>query len=130
MYAAKIFVRRGLEVNVMKNTISKISKIEKKAIREFKSQLSQKLGKDIISIQLFGSRARGNSGKNSDIDILVVLKKPTEEQINYIYDVAMRLTVQYGVYLSVKIFSQKEFNYYKSIPTLFIRNVLREGVSI
>jgi len=107
-----------------------IPKKEKKAIKDFKKQLSDKLGSNIVSVRLFGSKARGDFHKESDIDILVVLKQPTENQINFIYDTAMVLGNQYDVYLSVKIFSQKEFKYYKSIPTLFIQNILKEGFSI
>ena len=105
----------------------RMPKIEKRAINDFKNQLSDKLKKNIISIQLFGSKARGDFTKDSDIDILVVLKQPSESQINYIYELTTSLIGKYGIYLSVKIFSENEFNYYKSIPTRFIANVLREG---
>ncbi|NOY35562.1 MAG: nucleotidyltransferase domain-containing protein [bacterium] len=105
----------------------RMPKTEKRAIRDFKAKLSDKFKRDIVSVQLFGSKARGDFNEDSDIDILVVLKQPTESQINYIYELATSLIGEYGVYLSVKIFSEKEFNYYKSIPTRFIMNVLREG---
>lgn len=108
--------------------IKTLSVIEQKAVDDFKNQLLNKLGGSVLSVQLFGSKARGDFNKESDIDILVVLKEPKEEQINFIYDAVMSLCGEYGVYLSVKVFSEKEFEYYKSIPTLFIRNVLREGV--
>lgn len=101
---------------------------EIKIIKNFSKQLSDKLKDNLVSIQLFGSRARGDFHKDSDIDILVVLKNPAEDQINFIYDTAMLSSCQYNVYLSVKIFSKKEFDYYKSIPTRFIQNVLKEGL--
>ncbi len=106
---------------------SKMPKIEKKAIKDFRDQLSNKFKKDIVSIQLFGSKARGDFTKDSDIDILVVLKQPSESQINYVYELITFLIGKYGIYLSVKIFSENEFNYYKNIPTRFIANVLKEG---
>lgn len=101
-----------------------------KAIQEFKSALMSKFGSDVALIQLFGSRARGDARQDSDMDILVVLKEPQEDQISFIYDTAMRLSGEHGTYLSVKIFSKKEFEYYKSIPTMFISNVLREGIKL
>lgn len=107
-----------------------ISQKEIKTIKNFSKQLSDKLGDNLVSVQLFGSKARGNFHKESDIDILVVLKHPAENQINFIYDTAMFLSCQCGAYLSVKIFSLKEFEYYKNIPTRFIKNVLKEGVNI
>lgn len=115
--------------------LSNITKIiipeaEKKVIKDFSEKLYSELGSDIVSIFLFGSKSREDYRKNSDIDILVVLKNPTENQINYIYSVVMNLVNEYKIYLSVKIFSEKEFRYYKSIPTMFIRNVLRDGIRI
>lgn len=107
-----------------------ITDVKNKTIKDFSKWLYRELGSDIVSTLLFGSKARGDYRKNSDIDILVVLKNPNEDQINYIYSVVMDLVSEYKIYLSVKIFSEKEFKYYKSIPTMFVRNVLRDGARI
>ncbi len=117
---------------IVKNSISKITipKKEKEAIKSFSKRLYDELEGNVVSILLFGSKSRGDYRKNSDIDILVVLKNPSEDQINYIYGVVMDLVSEYKIYLSVKIFSEKEFEYYKSIPTMFVRNVLKDGIRI
>jgi len=107
-----------------------IPKIEEEAIRNFSRQIYRELGGSVVSISLFGSKARGDYRKNSDTDILVVLKNPNEDQINYIYGVVMDLVGKYKIYLSVKIFSEKEFEHYKSIRTMFINNVLRDRIKI
>jgi len=107
-----------------------LSKIEEELAQKFKDHLRNKLGNEIVLINLFGSKARGDFHKESDIDILVVLRQPTEKQIDFIYDTAMIVAMASGIYLSVKIFSEEEFNYYRSIPTRFIKNVLEEGVAL
>lgn len=107
-----------------------IPEMEKRAIEDFSEKVYRKLGHNVASILLFGSKSRGDYKKNSDIDILIVLKNSNEDQINYIYNVVMDLVSEYKIYLSVKIFSEKEFEYYKSIPTMFISNVLRDGIKI
>ena len=107
-----------------------IPKIEEKVIEDFSKQIYRELGGDVVSVLLFGSKARGDYKKNSDTDILVVLKNPSEDQINYIYGVVMDLVGKYKIYLSVKIFSEKEFEHYKNIQTIFINNVLRDGIKI
>jgi len=103
---------------------------EKEAIKDFSKRLYGELESNIVSILLFGSKSRGNYKKDSDTDILVVLKNPSEDQINYIYAAVMDIVSEYKIYLSVKIFSEKEFEYYKSIPTMFVNNVLRDGIKI
>ena len=107
-----------------------IPKTEEDAIRSFSGQMYRELGGNIVSISLFGSKARGDYREDSDTDILVVLKNPIEDQINYIYGVVMDLVDKYKIYLSVKIFSEEEFEHYKDIQTMFIGNVLRDRVKV
>jgi len=107
-----------------------LPKIEKKLIKDFKVRLIDELGKDVVFVRLFGSKARGDYDSESDIDIFVTLKNYDEDKVNYIYELAMNLSGEYGIYLSVKVFSEDEINYYKSIPTRFISNVFKEGVSV
>jgi predicted nucleotidyltransferase len=107
-----------------------ITPTEEKAVAEFKKRLSEREGLGLVDVYLFGSKARGDAGEYSDIDILVILEDPDEEKIGYIYDSAIEATGEEDIYLSVKIFSRKEFEYYKSIPTVFIKNILQEGESI
>ena len=113
-----------------KNNKMTFPRTEEKAIEDFSKEIYRELGGNVISILLFGSKARGDYRKNSDTDILVVLRNPDEDQINYIYGVVMNLVIKYGVYLSVKIFSEKEFEHYKSVQTMFISNVLRDGIKV
>lgn len=50
-----------------------LKKQEAAALREFKQRLSSKYGNLVSSILLYGSKARGQASKDSDIDILVVI---------------------------------------------------------
>lgn len=103
---------------------------DKMVIQEFKSQLMSKLGSNVILVQLFGSHARGDFRKDSDIDILVVLKEATEAEKDFIDELVMKFAGKYEVFVSAVIWSKKEFEYYQSIPTLLIRNILGEGLKL
>ena len=48
---------------------------EKQIIYEFKNHLKNALGQNLISVQLFGSKARGDWQKESDLDILFLFTK-------------------------------------------------------
>jgi len=50
---------------------------EKKIIGFFVKELKEKLGDNIVSIRLFGSKARGDFREGSDIDIFILVKKKT-----------------------------------------------------
>jgi len=77
---------------------------------------------------LFGSRARGDSGTDSDWDILVIVDKPKIEPAdsdNIIYPL-YELGWEKGQHFSVKLYSQAEW--LKRSFTPFFKNVESEGI--
>jgi len=111
----------------MKNI--KLSRKEKKAVEEFKEKLIDRFGDKIVLIKIFGSKVKGVSNKESDIDILVVYKgngkikdslSDTEWKILKKYD--------YDIYLSALFYSLKEYKNDCKIQTPFIYNINKEGV--
>lgn len=101
---------------------------EQKAIQEFKAKVFK--SHRAVALKLFGSKARGDFRKDSDIDILLVLKNPSLKKEYEIYDLVLKIFFKYGIDLSVKIFSEKEYNYFNSIPSIFMRFIQKEGVNI
>jgi len=59
----------------MKKGLQCLSKTERKVINSFVKELREKLGDDIITICLFGSKVRGDFEKYSDIDIFILVRK-------------------------------------------------------
>lgn len=107
-----------------------LNKTEKKALMEFKERLTEKLAGEILELKLFGSKARGNFSKDSDIDILIVLKMVNEVRKNKIYDLVLEMLRKYGVYFSVHIYSKKEYDFLNNIPTVFMQFIKREAIKI
>ena len=89
--------------DIVKNFLDKISILKQK----------------IIVMYLFGSRSRDDWKPDSDYDILIVLE--TKDR---------KILISTSKLISLKIFTNDEFNRLKSIPTPFIRNVLKEGIKI
>jgi predicted nucleotidyltransferase len=48
---------------------------EKDGLARFKGDLQSLLGDNLLSLRLFGSRSRGEGTKESDLDVLVLVKK-------------------------------------------------------
>lgn len=112
------------------DTRSFLSKKEQKAILCFKKELLEKSGDEIKEIRLFGSKARGDWHEGSDIDVLIILSRFADKNQtkDIVYSLVLLICEKFDLYLSVKVFSEGEFQYYKSIPTLFVKNILRESV--
>ena len=103
---------------------------EKQIIYKFRNQLKNALGQNLISVQLFGSKARGDWQKKSDIDILVLVKEKKPQLKNKIYEIAFNLLLERNIYLSVKIFDLKEFQKLNKIPTVFMQAIKNEAIEI
>ena len=99
------------------------------AIIEDIRQLKRQLIPDEKLI-LFGSQARGDARSDSDWDLLLLLKKNEitfEDERLYAYPFT-KLGWNYGLYFSVKLYSEDEWK--KRSFTPFYKNVETEGIQI
>jgi len=94
------------------------------------SECIKALGDEVITVHLFGSRARGDNVPSSDYDILLVVTRKTPQLIDQLYDGVMDILLSTGKLVSLKIFTQAEFERLSNIPTPFMHNVLTDGVKI
>lgn len=90
-----------------------------KAISDFDS---------VKAVVLFGSVAKGEADKRSDIDALVVFKTAEEtfKDEDVIFDISQRLGKKYGKQVQL-VFSNKNF---KGLDRKFIETILKEGIII
>lgn len=109
---------------------NKITEKRKMALMYFKRKLLAALGDDVLALKLFGSQARGNFRKDSDIDVLIVLKSLSRKKKDFIMDLTTKILFEYGVDVSPIIYSQKEFNYYNGLPSVFMQILKREAMPL
>lgn len=80
-------------------------------IKDLKRLLVNNLGDDINKVILYGSHSTNRSKKDSDIDILIILKS----DYNYAYkrkirDLCYEISLKYEVLIDSKIISLKELD--------------------
>src|SRR4030042_7153272 len=78
-------------------------------LKELKNKLRIALHDSIISIRLFGSRARGDYDSESDIDVAFIVKDHNREIRNKILAIVTELESKYYIPLSITIFSNQDF---------------------
>lgn len=84
--------------------------------------------KKIISVYLFGSRARQTFRPDSDYDLLIVAEDKTIK--DKLYDLAVDIFCKTGSDISLKILKKDDFEKLKFLSTPFIENILKEGIKI
>ena len=100
-----------------------------KILAELKRGLRRLYSDRLISIILYGSYARGEALKDSDIDVTVVLKggvRPGRE-IDYMLDVVTDLNLKYNTLISICPVSENAF---KTVKSPLILNVRQEGICL
>jgi uncharacterized protein len=84
----------------------------------------------IDKIVLFGSRARGDEMPYSDYDLLLVVQKRNQNLVDALYDAAVQVLCATGRDISLKIFSRPDFQRLSNLPTPFMKNVAKEGITL
>jgi predicted nucleotidyltransferase len=111
----------------MKTTLGFLNSIEKKVIKAFVKELKEKLGNEIITIRIFGSKVRGDFEKDSDIDIFILVKRKRDIR-DKISDIAADYFFQFNVPLAPVVYSLLEYEKNKELGSFFFEQVEKEGV--
>ena len=106
-----------------------VSPADDPVVAEFLRQISP-IRDRIKKLILFGSRVRGDHKPYSDYDVLVVLPEKDRRVIDALYDATMEVLFRTHRLISLKIYREKDFDKLAALPTPFLGNVFREGVTI
>jgi predicted nucleotidyltransferase len=100
----------------------------KHLLREVERKLKAVFHDKLDRIILYGSYARGDYGKESDIDIMVLIHDGDLKKYDHqILRINVDFSIRYDVNLSVIIEDKTDFDLNADVIPLF-RNIHREGV--
>ncbi len=103
---------------------------EKNALRKLKDSLNKLLDDRIVGLCLYGSRARGDYDKESDIDIAIIIRGLTKELKNQIFDMIADIELKYLTPLSTLVLSEENFEFLKKKERRIALDIEREGVPL
>lgn len=108
----------------------KLTKKQLSALQQFQAALEKEFKDTLVDVKLFGSRARGDARKDSDIDVLVIIDSDDWRVCDIVYDIATDILLEMDICISPKVISRNRYNYLYNAKTPFIKNVIRDGISI
>lgn len=100
----------------------------KSLLEEMKSGLEALYRKRLRGSYLYGSYARGEAGRDSDIDVLVVLDRVGHyaDEVDRTGELCARLSLKYDVSISRVFVSARDW---KERETPFLENVREEAIA-
>lgn len=106
-----------------KVTLKKISRVDDRLLKEVVSRIVNAV--DPQRIILFGSCAHGAPGKDSDIDLLVVMDSPLARYKRSVpvYEALSGLLIP----KDVLVYTRREIEEWSDVPQAFITTVVRNG---
>jgi predicted nucleotidyltransferase len=85
---------------------------------------------EVVRVYAYGSRIRGDADLQSDLDLLVELRRVSRAAREQILDRAWELSLEEGYVISVVIVSEEAFERGPLSLSGFARNVRQEGIEI
>lgn len=127
------FVKPGLfpiEVAMSMPPLPDLAYNEWAAIREYVAEIRQRFPGRILSVTLFGSKARGEASAESDLDLLVLVDAEDREFVSELWRIASDVSLEHNVVLSVRAIAEARWAESRRMRLPLYRAVQAEGVPL
>ena len=103
---------------------------ERDVMAEFLSRLRERCGEHIAHVWLFGSKVRGDSDEESDVDLLIVARDGDDALRKVVGEIAYNFSLEHGVLLCEHVVSTWRFAQMRARQELIYKNVVGEGIDL
>lgn len=101
-----------------------MNKSHTRSIQQFTTKAKQLLGNNLVDILIYGSVARNETHPDSDIDVIVIVKRNAHKNQMKLAQLAFDILLETREYISVQTMKPKDLKR----DTIFLHNVRREAI--
>lgn len=104
--------------------------IRKKMLNDLKNRLKSRFSDNLKDVVLFGSQINSKAHKDSDYDILIVLKQKVDWKAEReISDICFEIDLKYNIITDTHILSEEELSTLRGKQPIFV-NALSNGLYV
>lgn len=103
---------------------------EQRAVDVFLQSLQDRFPAEILQATLFGSKARGDGGPWSDIDILITVREESWPLRAEVSTLAADVSLEHDVLIGPRVIGQERWDRMKKAGFGLYKNIAAEGVSL
>src|SRR3972149_3847164 len=119
---------RGKMTDKVLNRLKHLTDKEKAAVQRFETAVRDMLSHNLILLEVFGSKARGDYKSESDIDVFVLVKKFSPDVMEKIAAISSEISIEQGILISAVVLSESEYNNNRDANTLFVQEIDKDGI--
>jgi predicted nucleotidyltransferase len=117
-------------MGVSERSMALLTAIEQQAIQVFVQRLHERFPGEIRQVALFGSKARGDSGPWSDIDILITVREESWSLRGEISTLAADVSLEYNVLIGPRVIGLERWERMKQEGFSLYKNIVAEGIPL
>ena len=103
---------------------------ERSAIAKYITQIGDRYPERILSMTLFGSKARGDADAESDIDLLALVDEESNSFRSELWRIASDVSLEHNVVLSVRVYAQARWAESRRIRLPLTRSIVADGIPL
>ncbi|MBI4211936.1 MAG: nucleotidyltransferase domain-containing protein [Deltaproteobacteria bacterium] len=107
-----------------------LTTLEQDVLDRFIKKTKDTLPNDFLKAILFGSRARGESHEDSDVDVLVLLRTHSIKNKYIVWNIASDLFLETEINISPLVMSNARFDELRDRERLLAQDIDREGIAL
>lgn len=109
-------------------TLKFLNPDEQKAVEVFEGRIKEALSDNLMALEVFGSKVRGDFDAESDIDVFVLVRTFTPDVMTAVAAISSDISINRGVLISPVVLSSDEYEKNSRSNTFFFQELKSCGV--